>query len=183
MRTLASVAKADQLHLALNCSRSITPHPQSPSFSCEIQFKKGHMWLISDYILNEGYCWLVAFIGTLISYYSSTLMWGKRGSTLGRKRSKSRQRRGKWSERESAEKGEGSGSATKQGNWKIGLLFGITLAPSFKCLVSTKMKRSTKRKQSLVYPSILGNPAVPFHSRVNVLLILPKFWQSDACTD
>lgn len=40
---------------------------------------------------------------------------------LGRNRSKSRQRRGKWSERESAEEGEGSGMATKQGIWKIGL--------------------------------------------------------------
>lgn len=51
---------------------------------------RGRMWLISDYILNEGWCWLVPFIGTMISNYCSPEV-GRQGIMLKRERSKSKE--------------------------------------------------------------------------------------------
>lgn len=76
MRSLASQAKADPLHL----QRQLPPIPHSPCPSnTKSNLRKGRMWLISDYILNEGYCWLVAFIGTLISCYCNPDVGERRG--------------------------------------------------------------------------------------------------------
>lgn len=59
-------------------SAAPTPSPPCPS-NTKSNLRKGRMWWISDYILNEGYCWLVAFIGTLISFYCNTDVGKRRG--------------------------------------------------------------------------------------------------------
>lgn len=80
MRSLASQARADPLPPQ-------HPHRPPPASPCpsnaKSNLRKGRLWLISDYILNEGYCWLVAFIGTLISCYCNPDVGNRRGGGRG----------------------------------------------------------------------------------------------------
>lgn len=72
---------ADLLHVGQQ-QRPPTPSFPRPS-DVKSNFEKGHMQLISHYFLNEGDCWLVALIGTLISRYWSPNV-PKSGSLLER---------------------------------------------------------------------------------------------------
>lgn len=53
MRSLDLEAKANLLNLALNGAAVPTPSSPCPS-DVKSNLRKGRMWLISDYILNEG---------------------------------------------------------------------------------------------------------------------------------
>lgn len=87
--------------------RHLQPPPPL-SFKREIQFTKGRMWL------NESYCWLVAFIGTLISYYCSPDV-GKKGGVhwRGKDQSQGIGEWRKWSENEGAATEENESQAVK----------------------------------------------------------------------
>lgn len=92
-----------------------TPFPLPYPSDVKSNLRIGRMWLISDYILNEGQCWLVAFIGTLISNYCCPDVGRGRGVCWRVKdQSQGKGERKTWSERAGAEKG-GRSVSTIQG--------------------------------------------------------------------
>lgn len=99
-----------QLTCCMLGSNAPTLHPR-PS-DVKSNFQKGHMQLISHYFLNEGDCWLVALIGTLISYYwrpyvpKVGIFLDKGWKTKSRKRKRRSDRRGKVVTRGSSGGGE-----------------------------------------------------------------------------
>lgn len=92
-----------QLTCCMLGSNAPTLHPR-PS-DVKSNFQKGHMQLISHYFLNEGDCWLVALIGTLVSYYWRPYV-PKGGSFLdkGWKTKVKEKKKEKWPERKSRDK-------------------------------------------------------------------------------